>query len=223
MTHKKIATSWFLACVRTYMKLYFKKNAHFKEMILYNAPSVRMFHTLLYIQHLRKMFLRATPSVESSVVWKKFFEKNGNTVIRPRRIDAELCQILHLDIPYITPLSFEDDGFMTIRFAIMGLCDPFAGELFFFRIRLHTDHPFAPPSCRLMTPVSAIPDGDLKIDIFNLKWSPALTLRSVVIGIASVMNREELPCFDLPHKINGEQFKTRDVRFNEWNYLFDYD
>lgn len=219
MTHKRIAGLRFLACI----KLYLKKNTYFKELILYTAPSVRMFHTLLYIRHLRETFLYTTPpSLDHSIVWKKFLEKKNNMLMRPRRIDAELRQILTLDIPYITPLSFEDDGFMTVRFAVMGLCESFAGELFYFRLRLGADYPFEPPSCHLVTPVPSIPHGDLKIDIFGDKWSPALTLRSMMLGIASVLNRNDLSCFELPKKIEGEQFKIQDIGFNDWNLLFDY-
>lgn len=136
-----------------------------------------------------------------------------------RRIESEINALRTMSYPFVAPTEFVDDGGFTLRFAVLGTEDMFHGEIFRFLYRFSPDHPFHPPTVRLITPVKGIPDGDLGIDMLSDRWSPIMTVSRILVSIHSVMNSRDLDCFRIPARVWGEDVSAPGY-LGEWDAMY---
>lgn len=67
---------------------------------------------------------------------------------------------------------------------------PFEGGVFMLSIQFPTDYPFKPPKVNFMTRIyhpNVNANGVICLDILKHEWSPALTIKSVLLSISSLM------------------------------------
>lgn len=138
---------------------------------------------------------------------------------KTKRIESELNALWTMSYPFVSPMGFIDDGALTIKFAMIGTEDVFHGEVFHFLYRFSSNHPYQPPTVRLMTPVPGIPDGDLGIDMLSDRWSPIMTVSRFIVSIQSVMNSHDLECFRLPARVRGEDVAAP-VHLGAWDFMY---
>lgn len=175
----------------------------------------RMIASLHAIREFRAAFDGRHRDIEPHLLWPTAHGRlSMNAYFRPARLRSEITRFKALDSPFIAPVRIEDDGYMTILFAVVGVHEPFSGEILFFRVRFSDDHPFSAPWVRLETKIDGIEDGDLRIDLLQEKWSPALSFPLLTITILSVLNRQDLSCFQLPKRIIGEPVK--ETNYQKW-------
>jgi ubiquitin-conjugating enzyme E2 D/E len=172
-------------------------------VLMEGSPSSRFVINLQKIREIRESFCTIYQMNRMLAIDKIWPLSKPGPTFRTHRVESEIRSLRKLSSPFIAPIEFSDH--FTLKFAVLGVEDAFQGELFVFSFRFSPDHPFMPPSVRLMTPVPGIRDGDLQIDMLDHKWSPAMTLSGLLVSIQSLLNRRDLDCFHLPVVVRGEE------------------
>lgn len=68
---------------------------------------------------------------------------------------------------------------------------PYAGGIFSLTVAFPPEYPFKPPEVRFATPIyhcNVSSSGHICLDTLNRKWTPALTIRGVLLSIQLLMS-----------------------------------
>ncbi|OAY70404.1 ubiquitin-conjugating enzyme E2-17 kDa-like [Ananas comosus] len=111
--------------------------------------------------------------------------------LRVRRIRKEWKDLL-IDPPGSCSAGpVTDDDLFIWQGCIIGPDNsPFAGGIFLVDMHFPPDYPFMPPKVVFRTKVfhpNIDSEGNIKVDILENQWSPALTLSRVLLSIGSLL------------------------------------
>ncbi|MES1921956.1 Ubiquitin-conjugating enzyme E2 4, partial [Bonamia ostreae] len=85
----------------------------------------------------------------------------------------------------------EEKNFFKWRAIIMGpKATPYDGGIFELKLIFPHNYPFKPPSVRFVTPVfhcNIDQSGHICMDILNSKWSPILTVSSLLLSVCTLL------------------------------------
>jgi ubiquitin-protein ligase len=146
-------------------------------------------------------------------MWPSF---EPSAIFLRRRTEKEMRALARFSSPLAAVIDLVDKG--TIRFAVIGMEEPFRGELFIMDYTFSNEHPFLPPSVVMRTPIPGVQDGDLRIDMLDKLWAPSMTISNMIPAIQSLLNRRDLGCFPIPEIVRGE--KTTPIILPKWHALF---
>ena len=67
---------------------------------------------------------------------------------------------------------------------------PYEGQKLFLRMLFTDNYPFKPPKCQFLTKIhhpNIMENGEISVDILEHNWCPALTGRTVILSIISLL------------------------------------
>jgi ubiquitin-conjugating enzyme E2 D len=108
-----------------------------------------------------------------------------------RRIQKEINDFQHDPPENIYAGPTDEKDLFNWTACIIGPSDsPFQGGVFYLSIKIPTNYPFKPPKVAFVTRIYH-PDihskGFICLDILKEEWSPALTIRKVLLSIRALM------------------------------------
>jgi ubiquitin-conjugating enzyme E2 D/E len=98
---------------------------------------------------------------------------------------------------------------------------PYAGGRFHLMINFPLDYPFKPPEIQFITPIyhpNISTEGEICMDILHSQWSPALSVRNLLISLCSLLadpNPEHGLNKDALRVYQMDQKKYNEIA-NEW-------
>ena len=84
----------------------------------------------------------------------------------------------------------ENNAFELFAFIIGPEFTPYENGIFYLNINLPTEYPFKPPSCIFITKIyhpNINFNGSISLDILRDQWSPALTIKKVLMSLMSLL------------------------------------
>lgn len=107
-----------------------------------------------------------------------------------KRIQKEL-QSIAADPPANCSAGPIGENLFSWQATIMGPSDsPYSGGVFFLNVAFPPDYPFKPPKCSFQTKIyhcNVNENGAICLDILKDKWSPSLTIATVLLSISSLL------------------------------------
>ncbi|XP_002165312.1 ubiquitin-conjugating enzyme E2 E2 isoform X1 [Hydra vulgaris] len=156
---------------------------------------------------------------EKQEVKKK--EKESRKRIGAGRIQRELGE-LSLDPPPNCSAAPKGDNLYEWLATIMGpQGSPYAGGIFFLDITFPQDYPFKPPKVIFKTRIyhcNINSQGVICLDVLKDKWSPALTISTVLISLIALLS-DCNPADPLVGNIAQQYItdkETHDLTAKEW-------
>ena len=132
-----------------------------------------------------------------------------------KRLTREMDNITK-DPPEGVSVSMENGNIYKWDAIITGPQDsPYEGGIFRLNITFPVDYPFRPPEVTFITKVyhpNINFKGDICLDILKEQWSAALTVRSVLVSLCSLLN-EPNPANPLVAEI-ANIYKQNRAKFN---------
>ena len=92
------------------------------------------------------------------------------------------CSLIQID---------EKDAFKYLAFIIGPILTPYENGVFYLSIHYPTDYPFKPPKCAFLTKIyhpNINSNGSISLDILQDQWSPALTIKKVLISLTVLLS-----------------------------------
>ncbi len=149
-----------------------------------------------------------------------------------QRVRTELRDLTLRGENGIAVALHSDDNILTWDACIAGPpASPYAGGLFFLQVQIPTGYPMTPPMIRFDTRIyhcnirSA--DGYIAVDVLGTSWSPALTVRTLLLSIQALLsdpNPEASCCAAIGLEQVGELCRTDrskyDATARDWTHKF---
>ena len=108
-----------------------------------------------------------------------------------RRLNKELKEMIQ-DPPENVSAGLVDNDLTHWEATILGPTDtPFYGGIFKLDIKFPNQYPFKPPKARFLTRVfhpNISESGEICLDLLNSNWSPALTIKKLLVSICSLLD-----------------------------------
>jgi ubiquitin-protein ligase len=81
------------------------------------------------------------------------------------------------------------DNNLSWKAVLTGLPEPYAGGAWLATVDFPSSYPFAPPRVRFQTPLyhCNVGDGRICLDVLADQWSPALTIKKVLLAVSELM------------------------------------
>ncbi|UJR17715.1 hypothetical protein I4U23_004613 [Adineta vaga] len=131
-----------------------------------------------------------------------------------KRLSIQYRQLLKDPAPYCyaEPKDLENDITHWTGYIDGPEQTPYADGRFYLDIDFPSDYPFKPPKIRFTTPIyhpNISTKGEICLDILHSQWSPALSIRALLISLCSLLtdpnldhglNREALGCYQTDQK-----------------------
>ncbi|XP_049273526.1 ubiquitin-conjugating enzyme E2 D4-like [Rhipicephalus sanguineus] len=143
-----------------------------------------------------------------------------------RRLNEELADLVRDPPPGCSAYPASRDYPFKWRAVIAGPKNtPFEGGTFSIDVTFPQDYPNHPPKIKFTTKIyhpNVSEDGDIGLDIIRSKWSPGVTVESVLLAIVDLMKTPDMNC--VLHRKAAQHYKEDyqlyDTIAREWTQTF---
>ena len=141
-----------------------------------------------------------------------------------RRLNNELVDINKAPPTYCNAAPCED--MYTWKGTITGPSDtPYEGGVFYLNIHIHKDYPFNPPKINFTSKIyhcNINSNGVVSLDILRDKWTPSLTIRTLLISIRSLLSypNPDNPLVPEIARVYKEDKEKHDRVAKEWTQKY---